>query len=116
MRPILYVFKFILGVGIGLALGCLAGALLAPAAGEDTRRRLRATVSGEGEANSTGAAPGPIGGGTVSRAIGGLVGLLTNPRARIQLAMDEAREERAVSERSMRAAFETARQTGRHRD
>ena len=84
-NPIVQALKFVGGVGLGLIVGCLAAALLAPAAGEDTRRRLRELSAGE---------------------------LISNPKGRWQLALEEARKARDAKEQELLADLQTAKRTG----
>jgi gas vesicle protein len=121
-NPIVQALKFVVGVGAGLVVGCLLAALLAPRAGEDTRRKLRELLQGgDGEASpesggtaASGAASStrPIAGGAVETIREGVAGLLANPKARFQVALEEARREREVRERELRAEFEVAKRTG----
>jgi hypothetical protein len=84
--------KLTLGVGTGLAVGCLIAALLAPAAGEDTRRELRALFSGEGAG-----APRPI---------------LERIKTRFAQAVEAARRAQSARESQLRDEFATAKRTG----
>jgi gas vesicle protein len=102
-HPLVQALKFTLGLGAGLIVGSMIAVLLAPAAGEDTRRRLLELVQGEGDAVS-------------ANESGGLVGLLKSPRARIQLAIEEARKEREARERELLAEFQAAKRTGARAD
>src|SRR5262245_50398942 len=47
-NPLWVGLKFALGLSLGLAVGCLVAALLAPSAGDETRRMLRQRVPGGG--------------------------------------------------------------------
>lgn len=118
-NPILRALLFLIGLGLGLVVGALIAALLAPATGEDTRRQLAGLVgggaagdgaSGGGEAGRSGL---PIATGAVRE---GVAGLLSNPKGRFQLALEEARRERESKERELRAEFETAKRTGQSPD
>jgi gas vesicle protein len=111
--PILRALMFVVGIGLGLAVGGLIAALLAPATGEETRRRLRELVGGLAPA---GGSRGGDETSTLPAATGavrdGVAGLISNPKGRFQVALEEARKEREAKERELRAEFETAKRTG----
>lgn len=95
-NPIWTGLKFVAGAGLGLAVGCLLAALLAPAAGEDTRNKLMGMLPSGG---SGGAEPKPSSNSTESK-------------GRIQTALEAARRQRELKERELMAEFETAKRTG----
>jgi hypothetical protein len=106
-NPIWLAFKFVLGAGLGLGVGCLIAALLAPSAGEDTRNKLRGmlpTGGGAEPAPSDGEAIRPLR-GPDEPAAGGIKG-------RFQRALDEAKKQRELKERELTAEFATAKRTG----
>jgi hypothetical protein len=88
--PIWLGLKFVAGVGLGLMFGCVIAALLAPAAGEDTRNNLRGLVPKPGEGQPK----------------------LPAAKGRFQLALDEAKKQRDLKERELTAEFATAKRTG----
>ena len=98
-NPIWLGLKFIAGAGLGVAVGCLIAALLAPAAGEDTRNKLVGMLPTGG---SVDAEPKGLPAGDSSGA----------PQGRIQVALDAARRQRDLKERELMAEFETAKRTG----
>lgn len=93
------VLKFVLGVGAGLTVGAIVAAMLAPAAGEETRRKARELIE-----------RGP-------EALGddGLAGLIADPQGRLRVALDEARRARQERERELTVELAIAKQTGSRR-
>jgi hypothetical protein len=87
--------KFVAGVGFGLLVGCVAAALLAPAAGEDTRSNIRGLLPKPGEGGRGNGQPA-----------------LPAVKGRFQLALDEAKKQREIKERELTAEFATAKRTG----
>ena len=101
-NPIVPALKFVIGAAIGLVLGCLMAALLVPAAGEDTRRKLRTMLPID---------PRDI--ETKAISPDGALDLLGSVRSRFQSAVDEARQARQQRERELRARLQQAQRTGR---
>lgn len=95
--PIVVVLKFALGLSLGLFVGVLAAALLAPAAGEDTRNKLESLLPRRG--------PGGSGAGASGSPLDTL-------KARFRRAIEEAKQTRATRERELMAEFEVAKRTG----
>jgi gas vesicle protein len=108
-NPIVRVLKFGLGLGVGLLVGVVVAALLAPAAGEDTRRRIRELASGDVALPTLSGDTAAVNSGAVRE---GVAGLLSNPKGRFQVALEEARKERASTEAKLMADFQTAQRTG----
>ena len=108
-NPVLQLLKFALGLLFGLIVGCVIAALLAPAAGEDTRQRLM---------DSTKRTPTPPGPDPESAArrddlmTGGLGGLLKRPQLRLQMALEAFKAERDGKEQELKEAFHKARRSG----
>jgi hypothetical protein len=113
-NPVVQVLKFVVGAGLGLAVGVVIAAMLTPYAGEDTRRKLRDLAKGGPKALMSGGDQGatqsfPIGTGEVQE---GIAGLLSNPKGRFELAKEEAQKAREAKERELQAEFQTAKRTG----
>lgn len=106
-NPIWLAFKFVLGAGLGLGVGCLIAALLAPSAGEDTRNKIKGMLptGGGGEAVPADAQTTRPLRGPDQPTTGGIKG-------RFQRAMDEAKKQRDLKERELTAEFATAKRTG----
>lgn len=113
-HPLVTALLFALGAGIGLLIGVIAAALLAPAAGEDTRRRLKAMLPGGGASSdpeATSVLPASASGAVSSvrsNAQGGLQAL----KERFRLATEEARRARERRDRELRDALHEAQRTG----
>jgi hypothetical protein len=105
-NPIWLALKFVLGTGLGLGVGCLIAALLAPSAGEDTRSKIKGMLPFGGAepvpADAQAARPQRS---PDQPASGGI-------KARFQLALDEAKKRRELRERELTAEFATAKRTG----
>ena len=114
-NPLVQALKFVVGAGVGLAVGVVVAAMLTPYAGDDTRRKLRdlaksgskSLIGGDGDHGETQSFP--IGTGEVRE---GIAGLLSNPNGRFQLAKEEAQKARQAKERELQAEFQTAKRTG----
>ncbi|HZQ99725.1 MAG TPA: hypothetical protein VFC93_13020 [Chloroflexota bacterium] len=96
--PVVVGLKFVVGLSFGLFMGALVAALLAPAAGEDTRNKLKSMV------------PRRASGGRYDAATGG--GLLDTVKARFRRAIEEAKQTRAAREQELMAEYEVAKRTG----
>lgn len=116
-HPVLRAVKFVLGIGVGLAFGVIVAALLAPAPGDETRRRLRDMLPGtSNEADgaesvtaalpATGVAPAR---GPSEPEPSDLLGRL---KWRVKLASEEAARERDIRRQQLIDRFHTAQRTG----
>jgi hypothetical protein len=108
--------KFALGLSLGLAVGCLIAALLAPSAGDDTRRMLGRRLRGGGDQpplpdeaqSSSGAITRGRRVSTVAHT--GAVGEL---RSRFDAAKAALEQEKQSYENELWVRFRRALQTGR---
>jgi len=107
--------KFLVGLSLGLAVGCLIAAMLAPAAGEDTRQMLSQRVRGRGQPRLPDEAVTSSGAVTRGRRVSSAanVGLLDDLRARFEAAKAALEQERRARESELWARFRRALQTGR---
>lgn len=101
-NPLWLGLKFLVGALLGVAVGCVVAALLAPAAGEDTRNRLTGMLPKPGETEPE----------TRETRVLPALGANGNPKGRLRLAVDAFKRQRELKERELMAEFERAKRTG----